>query len=239
MKYWPGVYHLSMEKIHFTDTWHATFPGGHIGLLLMGPVDNARRKTPLDDYKRTLEETLRQNYGQMTRADLLALDALKAYKTYYRKFNKTYHVQLQLESVLHKGKSLPNINPLVDACFAAELETHLLTASHDADTLKPPVHIDASTGSEQLLMMNGKRKQIKAGDMMMTDADGVVCTIIYGQDKRTPVTEHTRRVLYVTYVPAGITADTVSHHHEILIRNVRLFAPEATAVSQRIVTAGK
>ena len=49
---------------------------------------------------------------------------------------------------------------------------HLLTAGHDADKLVPPITIDASTGRETLPMMNGVHKQIKAGDMMMTDAKG-------------------------------------------------------------------
>jgi len=112
-----------------------------------------------------------------------------------------------------------------------------LTASHDADKLAPPVTIDASTGRETLPMMNGERKQIKANDMMMTDAGGVVCTIIYGQDLRTPVTVDTRRVLYVTYAPAGITRTAVVTHHDTLLRNVRLFAPDAEVGHQAIITA--
>ena len=86
--------------------------------------------------------------------------------------------------------------------------------------------------------MNGERKQIKADDMMMTDAGGVVCTIIYGQDQRTAVTEATKRVLYVTYAPAGIDRSAVAAHHDTLLRNVRLFAPEAEVGHQAIITAG-
>jgi DNA/RNA-binding domain of Phe-tRNA-synthetase-like protein len=148
-------------------------------------------------------------------------------------------VQLQLESVVREGKALPAVNPLVDACFAAELATHLLTASHDADKLAPPVTMDASTGREMLLMMNGTPKQLKANDMMMSDAQGVVCTILYGQDQRTPVTIETKRVLFVTYAPTGIRRTAVAVHHDTLIRHVRLFAPEAAVAYQAIITAGE
>lgn len=227
-----------METVHFTDAWHETFAGGHVGILMMGLVDNGRRPTALDDHKLTLEAAMREKYSNLTRAELQELTVLKAYKTYYRKFNKTYHVQLQLESVVHKGKSLPAVNPLVDACFAAELETHLLTASHDFDRLVAPVTIDASTGREALLMMNGKPQQIKANDMMMTDGQGVVCTIIYGQDKRTPVTTATKRVVYVTYAPVGVEETAVVGHHEVLLRNVRFFAPEVEVLYARVETAG-
>jgi DNA/RNA-binding domain of Phe-tRNA-synthetase-like protein len=223
-----------MHPIEFTDAWYDTFPGGHIGLLALGLVDNSQPSAVLEKHKRHLEANLRQQYAGMSRADLLTIAELAAYKGYYRRFNKTYHVQLQLESVLHKGKSLPAVNPLVDACFAAELETHLLTASHDLDELEAPVVIDAATGEELLLAMNGEARQIKANDMMMRDAQGVVCTIIYGQDGRTAVTKATRRVLYVTYAPAAITAEMVARHHQVLLRNVRLVAAEAVVLVEVI-----
>lgn len=226
-----------MQPITCTDAWHTTFPGGHIGLLAMGPVDNTQTAAALEEHKRQLEANLRQQYAGMTRADLLTLPELAAYKHYYRQFNKTYHVQLQLESMVHKGKSLPQVNPLVDACFAAELETHLLTASHDLDKLAAPITVDASTGEEELVQMNGQARPIRANDMMMRDGQSVVCTIIYGQDQRTAVTQATRRVLYVTYAPAGISAEMVAQHHDILVRNVRLVAGDTAVIYQEIVTA--
>lgn len=226
------------DSIHFTDAWHATFRGGHVGLLLMGPVDNGRPAARLDAYKQALELTLRERYGDKTRNELQQLPVLEAYKAYYAGFRKTYHVQLQFESVVHKGKSLPSVNPLVDACFAAELETQLLTASHDADLLEPPVTVDASSGDEILHMLSGKRKRIKAGDMMMSDAGAVVCTIIYGQDRRTAVSPATRRVLYVTYAPPGVTREQVEEHHAALERNVQLAAPDVGVQLGSIVTAG-
>jgi DNA/RNA-binding domain of Phe-tRNA-synthetase-like protein len=226
-----------MQPITCTDAWHTTFVGGHIGLLAMGPVDNMQTAVALEDHKRQLEANLRQQYAGMTRADLLTLPELAAYKHYYRQFNKTYHVQLQLESMVHKGKSLPQVNPLVDACFAAELETHLLTASHDLDKLAAPITVDASTGEEELVQMNGQARPIRANDMMMRDGQSVVCTIIYGQDQRTAVTQATRRVLYVTYAPAGISAEMVAQHHDILVRNVRLVAGDTAVIYQEIVTA--
>ena len=44
------------------------------------------------------------------------------------------------------------------------------------------------------------------------------------------------RVLYVTYAPAGITRTAVAAHHNTLLRNVRLFAPEAEVGQQAIIT---
>jgi len=223
-----------MLEVIICERWRETFPGGHVGMLLVGNIDNLRRDTLLDARKRAIESELRERFSGFGRTELLELDVLKAYRTYYKRFDKTYHVQLQLESILLKGKSLPKVNPLVDANFAAELETMILTAGHDADLLQPPVSIDASDGSEVFTQMNGTEKRLKAKDMTMRDARGVVCTIIYGQDQRTPISEDTKRALYVAYVPPGISAGSVHEHLQTIWRNVTLFAPEARLEYQQV-----
>ena len=228
-----------MIEIAVSEQWRQVFPGAHIGMLLMGNVDNAKRPTPLDELKKEVVSSLRNKYAGYSRTDLLELEVLRAYKAYYKKFDKTYHVQLQLESILHKGKSLPNVNPLVDANFAAEMESLLLTAGHDADFLCPPVTIDVSSGNEEFIQMNGDKKTLKANDMMMTDSKGVVCTVIYGQDQRTPISTKTRRALYVTYVPAGIERSTVATHLDTIKRNILLFAPDAEVEYQHVHTTDR
>lgn len=133
-----------MTDIAVSDAWHATFPGGHVGVLLMEGIDNTAPNATLDARKRALEERLRAQFGDLSRQDLLELDVLKAYRAYYKRFGQTYHVQLQLESVVHKAKSLPSVSPLVDASFVAELDTLVLTANHDADRLVWPLRIDVT-----------------------------------------------------------------------------------------------
>ena len=213
--------------IQVTDRWHTTFPGAHVGVLLVGKVDNTKRETPLDEHKRKVAARLREKYAGFSRAELLELETLNAYRDYYRRFGNTYHVQLQLESVVHKGKSLPSVSPLVDANFAAELETLVLTAGHDADLLTQPLTLDVTGGGEAFTGMNGSVKTLRPGDMMMTDAGGVICTVITGQDARTPISPATRRALYAAYAPAGVPVETVKRQLESILENVLLFAPDA------------
>ena len=209
-----------------------------MGVVLLGNVDNTRRETPLDQRKQEVEATLREKYSKFSRADLQELEVLKAYRNYYRQFNKTYHIQLQLESVVHKGKPLPNVSPLVDANFTAELNTLILTAGHDADLLRNFVRIDVTQAGDEFTQMNGVLKSLKPGDMMMSDADGIVCTIIYGQDQRTPISPKTRRAFYVAYAPPGVPATAVSEQLDSIPDNVLLFAPEAETELFQVYTAG-
>jgi DNA/RNA-binding domain of Phe-tRNA-synthetase-like protein len=226
-----------MVDIKILEDWYHKFPGSHIGMLLIGNVNNSKRTTPLDARKIDVESRLRDKYAGFSRANFLSIDTLNAYKNYYKKFKKTYHVQLQLESVVLKGKSLPNVTPLVDANFASEMETLLLTAGHDADLLEGPISIGVTNGSEYFTQINGNLKMLKAGDMMMKDEKGVVCSIIYGQDKRTPISPKTKRALYVTYVPEGIPRETVISHLDRIKENIFLFAPDAEIEYQEVLSA--
>ena len=206
-------------------------------MLLIGNVDNSERITPLDTRKREVEARLRERFADFTREDFLELEVLKAYRDYYKRFGNTYHVQGQLESVVHRGKSLPNVSPLVDANFVAELETLVLTAGHDADLLKSPLTIDASQGDETFTQMSGKEKKLRPNDMMMVDAKGIICTILYGQDKRTPISPKTRRALYAAYAPSGVSEGAVREQLETIRANVLLFAPDARVDLLEVYTA--
>jgi DNA/RNA-binding domain of Phe-tRNA-synthetase-like protein len=226
-----------MIEINVSERWHETFTGAHVGVLLIGNVDNTSRVTPLEDRKRALETQLRERFAGFTRTELHELEVLRAYRDYYKSFSQTYHVQLQLESVVHKGKSLPTVNPLVDASFIAELETLILTASHDADQLEWPLTIDATGGGEAFTQMNGTERVLKPGDMMMSDAAGIICTILLGQDKRTPITSSTTRALFVAYAPAGVKVETVKRQLELIREHILLFAPQATLEMTQIFAA--
>jgi DNA/RNA-binding domain of Phe-tRNA-synthetase-like protein len=91
--------------------------------------------------------------------------------------------------------------------------------------------MDVSRDGDDITQMNGISKAIRAGDMIMRDADGVCCSIIYGQDNRSPITSETSRVLYVAYAPAGVPSETVEAQLQRIEENIRLFS--LTAVVER------
>jgi len=126
-----------------------------------------------------------------------------------------------------KGKPLPDVSPLVDANFVAELETLVLTAGHDAAKLREPLSIDVSRAGDQIVQMNGTQRPIRAGDMIMRDAGGISCSILYGQDNRSPISRGTTHALYVAYAPAGVPEPAVQAQLQGILDNIRTFAPGA------------
>jgi DNA/RNA-binding domain of Phe-tRNA-synthetase-like protein len=94
----------------------------------------------------------------------------------------------------------------VDANFMAEVETLILTATHDGDKLRGPIVIDVSREGDKMTQMNGAARAIRAGDKITRDAEGVSCSIIYGQDVRSPILPKTSRALSGGSPPDAHTA---------------------------------
>ena len=210
-----------------SDEWKATYPGAAVGILAMRGVSNPDRHSALDEWKEELEHQLRSKYSGFDRAALKALPTIQAYNGYYKLFKKTYHVQLQLESVVNKGKSIPHVATLVEAMFMAELKNLLLTAGHDSDVLQAPLGIDVADGSEIYTRINGKEQTLKMGDMMIADAQGVISSVLYGPDHRTRITSNTKGAAFTVYAPPGIGEKAVYEHLQDIRSNVSIVTPEA------------
>ena len=226
-----------MLMIAATDAWKEAHPGGKIGLLEISGIDNKQPALNLEEKKRAVEDRLRERYADFSREDFLALPVMEAYHRYYRGFGYTYHVLLQLESVILKGKSLPNVSPLVDANFAAELETLVLTAGHDVARIEAHIVIDVAHDGDQIIQMSGKQKDVPAGDMLMRDTSGVTCTILRGQDNRSPISKDTTHVLYVAYAPDGVTEAQVRGQLNTIAKYVGMFAPNCVLERSELMCA--
>jgi DNA/RNA-binding domain of Phe-tRNA-synthetase-like protein len=226
-----------MISISATDGWHKAHPGASIGILEITGIDNTRPSPRLDEQKRELEARLRDRYQGFTRKNFLTLPVIAAYDTYYARFDKTYHVQLQVESIILKSKNLPSISLLVDANFMAEVETFVLTAGHDAAKLQGHISIDVSHEGDLMTQMNGILKELRAGDMIMRDEEGICCSILYGQDNRSPITPQTTHALYVSYCPAGVQQDELERQLGKIEEYIRLFARAERVEQHRLIEA--
>lgn len=226
-----------MLNITATSAWKSAFPGGMIGLLEVSGLDNGHPCPALDQSKIDIVDRIRTANAGKSRKDLLELPILAAYDRYYKHFDKTYHVLLQLESVAFKGKTLPTVSPVVDAYFAAELESLVLTAGHDVEKLTGPVVMDVSTDTDELTQMNGQPRLIRAGDMVMRDQHGLCCSILYGQDNRSPISPSTMHALFVSYAPAGVPVESVTDNFRLIEQYLRLSSPQAVVIQNQIISA--
>jgi DNA/RNA-binding domain of Phe-tRNA-synthetase-like protein len=221
--------------LQVSEAWQAAHPDAWVGVLIMEGVSNRGQHESLERAKSALEEDLRGRFAGEDRDALKALPTIQAYTAYYKRFKKMYHVLLQLESVALKRKSLPRVAPLVEAMFMAEIKNQLLTAGHDLDAVVEPVTLNVAQGDEHYTRLNGQEQVLKAGDMYIGDAEGILSCIIYGPDRRTPINAGTQRVLFTTYAPPGIDDEMATEHLQDIEANVRLISPDATTSTLHLV----
>jgi len=210
-----------------TSSWKSAFPNARTGILVMRNASNPTHHTELEKQKAELEENFRSQFAGQDRATIASHPVLKVYGEYYKRFKKTYHVQLQLESIVLKGKSIPSVASLVECMFMAEVKNMLLTAGHDLDKLQLPLTLDVTQGTESYTVMRGIEQTVKAGDMMISDGTGIISNIIYGPDQRTQITESTRNVIFTVYAPAGIDEALIMQHLQDMRDYVLVVAPKA------------
>lgn len=220
-------------EILFSPTVSQTYPGACCGFLAVGNVTNPASAPALEARKTALMDAIHTRFPDDSA--LKADPILQAYAAYYKRFKKTYHVALQLESVALKGKVIPSVAALVECMFMAELENRLLTAGHDLDKVSGVVRVEMAQGTETYTLLRGAEQVLKAGDLYMTDTEGIISDIIYGPDQRTQINPATTRALFAVYAPPGVGSGAVQHHLETMAGYIRLVSPGVVVEDMRVV----
>ncbi len=213
--------------INLSESWKKTIPAACVGLLAVTNMPNLKDHPDLKSAREALEDELRSRYSSMDRRMLREIPVFAAYDAFYRQFKKSYHVQLQLESVVFKDKSIFSPSAIVACMFMAELETGLLTAAHDLTALALPLVADVAAGNETYQRLDGSDQQLKDGDMYIRDQEGILSSVIYGPDQRTQIRPDTDQAVFTTYGPPGINKAQVQEQLEILESYIKIFAPAA------------
>ncbi len=220
-------------ELLISEDWKTVYPGAAAGVLAMAGT-GARPEPGFAAQADQLEASLRAQYAGFDRPALTDLPVLQAYKAYYKRFDKTYHVLLQLESVALKGRPLPRTEPLVQAMFMAELKNLLLTAGHDLTAVQGALRLGVATGAESYTTLNSEVQALKPGDMFIADDGGVISSIIYGPDRRTRLQPDSRGALYTVYAPPGIGSSAVYHHLEDLRDFILAAFPQANVEELKV-----
>lgn len=166
---------IRLRMFNVSEAWKTAYPGAALGILVMHNVANPERHSDLDRRKDELEHQLRTQFAG--RNVLAALPTIQAYNAYFKRYKKTYHVLLQLESVVLKGKPIPRVASLVEAMVLAELKNQLLTAGYNLEAIQMPIRGDVVRGNEQYVLLNSQEQALKAGDMLIADAQGVISPV--------------------------------------------------------------
>ena len=198
------------------------FPDLKIGFLLISNIKNEYLNDKMVHAKDSLIEDLKQHYGSLSRKELIQTEVLQGYYFYYKSFTKTYHVLLQLESVIYKEKGIPLVSPVVQSMFMAELKNHFLTSVHDYSKIEGPLYLDRTLGGELFTLFNGEQKSLKKDDLYIRDTINIISNVLNGMDERTKVTSDTHAAMYNVYVPFYVDDGKILAHLDDMANYLKL-----------------
>ena len=144
--------------------WKEKPPDVYIGILMLDGVINLVDHPEIIANQLALSDKLRGRYGGLDRASLRQDPVLAAYAAFCRKFRKTYHVQLQLESVVFHEKPILSPSTLGANRIPAQHKTGLLTTARDLEHIKQQLSADVTDGGEKFKNVSKNEKQLKKGD---------------------------------------------------------------------------
>jgi DNA/RNA-binding domain of Phe-tRNA-synthetase-like protein len=123
--------------------------------------------------------------------------------------------------------------------FTAELDSLILTSGHDLDALRGPLVVDVAEAGDAYTRLSGRDQMLKAGDMIVRDAVGIVASVAYGPDERTRIRSQTAAALFGAWCPVGIGVATATAHLERLAALLRQEWPDAVLEAPEIWYGGR
>lgn len=210
-------------EIELTPAFRTAMPEGVFGALLVHGCSNRARPVALDVHKRAVEARLRQRF---TAESLEADPVARAYAGYFRRHGARYPVAHQARTVL-QGRSIESPSALIEAMFAAEVDSLVLTSGHDLNSLSGSLRVDLARDGEVYTKLSLKDQALRPGDMVVRDTDGVIACVLYGPDYRTRLRLETTDALFGAWCPIGLTGAIVRDHLDSLSRLLQTEWPEA------------
>ena len=97
---------------------------------------------------------------------------------------------------LEQGKSIYNINTLVDSYNLSSVEENLPMAAYDFDKINWPIVLRGAEEGEEINLIGGEVKKTKEGEMVYSDKEKIVCLDFNYRDcDETKITEKTKEVI--------------------------------------------
>lgn len=208
--------------IIFDKDIEKVYPGTKMGVLIVRGISEQEGCKKEDEA--TFLKQLRDKYEGVTKKELKEQKPVNAYAAYYKKFGQSYHLLSQLDSMLKGKKTCDSKSSLLQSMFFNELESMMLTAGHDLNTLKPPLRLNLATGNEGYQSISGRDVTTAAGDLILCDSARVISSILKGPDYDTRITTDTSDVLFTIYAPPGISTHEVCTALMKLEARIRVFA---------------
>jgi len=184
-----------------------------------------KQNAELEKFKDEITEKVREKYD---------LDSVKNLPTFraYRDFfwrvgtdpTKNRPAAEALIRRILGGRTIPQINTLVDAYNLASIKTEIALAAFDADRLKGGLIMRFSEKREKFLGIGMEKPMIlKGGEIVVSDSEKLVAIYPYRDADSTKITEKTKNVLLLVCGVPGIGDETLQDASQVALEYITRF----------------
>jgi DNA/RNA-binding domain of Phe-tRNA-synthetase-like protein len=191
-----------MVAFSFSSAYTSSYPGVAFGLTLISGCKYFTNPPGFDQYKRKL---LRKMRKRETLAEIKG--RIHIYDRFFQDFGFPCPLPKHLRRAVNSG--FPRYNLMVDAHFMAEMSAGILVAVTDFDRFEGGLTLDLARAGEVFLQMGGQKKRAKPREIVLRDANEIVCILCQGADEKTRVTPETTNVLFYAYAVPGIDSGCI------------------------------
>jgi DNA/RNA-binding domain of Phe-tRNA-synthetase-like protein len=124
----------------------------------------------------------------------------------------------------------------VQAMFLTEIKTSLLIAGHDLGKCSLPLTIQMSQGGETYEGFGNRMIAVKPNDICLSDQEGLILSIIYGQDEKTRITEDTSHVLFLVDGVPGLDKIHFEDGLNTLMSYLNVLDPSADVIEKKVIS---
>ena len=202
-----------------------SFPNINIVLIQINGVKIKKTDEKLEKIKFEVMKNVRDEHEINSLKDN---PTVKAYRKFFWKIGiDPTKIRPAAEALIRRilvGKTIPNINTLVDAYNLASIETKIAFATFDTDKLEGDLTLRFSEKGEEVYGIGMKKTFIlKGGEIVISDNKKLIAIYPYRDAQNTKVTEKTKNITMIACGVPGISIELLSNALQIASSYVKTF----------------
>jgi DNA/RNA-binding domain of Phe-tRNA-synthetase-like protein len=201
------------------------FPGLAAPIAILDGVTVELENPELQDFKRRLEDEVRQKYDLETIKDA---PLMRSYRDFYWEIGidptKDRPAAEALVRRILAGKSLPTINSLVDAYNIASVKSFIPMAAFDAEKIRGELLMRPALAGEKFLGIGMRAPQVlKGNEPIVSDSEKLVAIYPYRDADSTKITLTTKKLLLMICGVPGVNLMTLEEAMSVAVDCITRF----------------
>jgi DNA/RNA-binding domain of Phe-tRNA-synthetase-like protein len=212
-------------RLKISSELKTQFPDLTVNILQIKEVKVQKRNSELEKFKVEVTKQVREKYDLESLKDQ---PIFRAYRDFFWKIGidptKNRPAAEALIRRILGGRTIPNINSLVDTYNLASIKSRIALATFDADKLEGDLLIRFSKEGEQFLGIGMEKPLVlKGGEIIITDNEKMIAIYPYRDADNTKVTEITEKITIIVCGAPGINEETLENASQMAQEYIRRF----------------